>query len=205
MNLKPNTKMKHTYAKVVMAIFAIAALSFTSGTTTYKVNTDQSTVAWTGKKVSGSHTGFVKISSGSLTVKGENITAGTFELDMNSINCTDVADKGYNEKFIGHLKNDDFFSTAKYPKATFVVTKSTAKGNGNYDVTGKLSIKNITNEITFPATIKTEGKQLKASAQITVDRTKYDIKYGSGSFFDNLGDKAIDNNFILDVNLVAAK
>jgi polyisoprenoid-binding protein YceI len=205
MNLK-NTKMKHTlYTKVVMAVFAIAALSFTSGTTTYKVNTDQSTVAWTGKKVSGSHTGFIKISSGSMTLKGENITAGTFEMDMNSITNTDVTDKGYNEKFVGHLKNDDFFSTTKYPKATFVLTKASSKGNGNYDVSGNLTIKNITNEITFPASIKTEGKQLKASAQITVDRTKFGIKYGSGSFFDNLGDKAIDNNFILDVNLIASK
>jgi polyisoprenoid-binding protein YceI len=138
-------------------------------------------------------------------MKAEQIMAGTFEMDMNSINNTDVADKGYNEKFVGHLKSDDFFSTAKYPKATFVLTKSSSKGNGNYDVSGKLTIKGISNEVTFPAQITADGKQLKASAKITVDRTKFDIKYGSGSFFDNLGDKAIDNNFILDVNLVAAK
>jgi polyisoprenoid-binding protein YceI len=197
--------MKHTFNKVIMAVFAIAALSFTMGTTTYKVNADQSTVAWTGKKVTGSHTGFVKISNGSLSLKDNNITAGSFEMDMNSINNTDVTDKGYNEKFVGHLKSDDFFSTAKYPKSTFLLTKSKAKGNSNYDITGTLTIKGISNEVTFPATITANGKQLKASAQITVDRTKFDIKYGSGSFFDNLGDKAIDNNFILDVNLVAAK
>jgi polyisoprenoid-binding protein YceI len=203
--LKTTKKMKHTFNKAIMAVFAIAALSFTAGTTTYKVNADQSTVAWTGKKVTGSHTGFVKITSGSLSLKGEQIIAGTFEMDMNSINNTDVADKGYNEKFVGHLKSDDFFSTTKYPKATFVLTKSSTKGNGNYDITGKLTIKGISNEVTFPAQISADGKQLKASAKITVDRTKFDIKYGSGSFFDNLGDKAIDNNFILDVNLVAAK
>jgi polyisoprenoid-binding protein YceI len=197
--------MKQTLSKSIIALFAIAALSFTKGETTYKVNAEQSTTAWTGKKVTGSHTGFVKINSGSLTLKDGKITAGTFEMDMNSITNTDVADKGYNEKFVGHLKGDDFFSTAKYPKATFVLTKSTSKGNDIYDVTGNLTIKNITNEVTFPATVKADGKQLKASAKITVDRTKFDIKYGSGSFFDNLGDKAIDNNFILDVILVAAK
>lgn len=197
--------MKQTLSRGIMVIFAIAALSFTNGASTYKVNADQSTIAWTGKKVTGSHTGFVKISNGSLTLKDEKITAGTFEMDMSSITNTDLTDKGYNEKLVGHLKSDDFFSTTKYPKATFVVTKSSSKGNGNYDVTGNLTIKNITNEVTFPATIKADDKQLKASAKITVDRTKFDIKYGSGSFFDNLGDKAIDNNFILDVNLVAAK
>ncbi|HXA02426.1 MAG TPA: YceI family protein [Cytophagaceae bacterium] len=197
--------MKQTLSTGLIAIFAIAALSFTNGTTTYKVNAEQSKIAWTGKKVTGSHTGFVKISSGSLTLKDEKITAGTFDMDMNTITNTDVTDKGYNEKFVGHLKSDDFFSTAKYPKSTFVLTKSISKGNGLYDVTGNLTIKNITNEVTFPATITADGKQLKGSAQITVDRTKFDIKYGSGSFFDNLGDKAIDNNFILDVNLVAAK
>jgi polyisoprenoid-binding protein YceI len=197
--------MKLTLSTGIIGLFAVAALSFTNGTATYKVNADQSTVAWTGKKVTGSHTGFVKISSGSLTLKDEKITAGTFEMDMNTITNTDVTDKGYNEKFVGHLKADDFFGTAKYPKATFVLTKSSSKGNGIYDVTGNLTIKNITNEITFPATVKADSKQLKASAKITVDRTKFDIKYGSSSFFDNLGDKAIDNNFILDVNLVAVK
>lgn len=197
--------MKQNLSAAIIAVFAIAALSFTNGTSTYKVDAGQSSVAWTGKKVTGSHTGFVKISSGSLTLKDEKITAGTFDMDMNSITNTDVADKGYNEKFVGHLKSDDFFSSAKYPKATFVLTKATSKGSDNYDVTGNLTIKNITNEVTFPAMIKADGKQLKASAKITVDRTKFDIKYGSGSFFDNLGDKAIDNNFILDVNLVASK
>jgi polyisoprenoid-binding protein YceI len=197
--------MKQILSTGIVALFAIAALSFTNGVMTYKVNPEQSTVAWTGKKVTGSHTGFVKISSGSLTLKEEKITAGTFDMDMNSITNTDVADKGYNEKFVGHLKSDDFFSAAKYPKATFVITKAVSKGKDNYDITGNLTLKNITNEVTFPATVKAEGKQLKASAKITVDRTKFDIKYGSGSFFDNLGDKAIDNNFILDVNLVASK
>jgi polyisoprenoid-binding protein YceI len=197
--------MKQLLSTVMIVVLAVLTFSFTTGVVTYKVNADKSTIAWTGKKVTGSHTGFVKISSGALSMNGDKITAGTFDIDMTSINNTDVTDAGYNEKFVGHLKSDDFFSTAKYPKATFVLTKASSKGSGNYDVTGKLTIKNITNEVTFPATVKADGKSLNATAQITVDRTKFDIKYGSGSFFDNLGDKAIDNNFILDVNLVAGK
>ncbi|MFL5728973.1 MAG: YceI family protein [Cytophagaceae bacterium] len=197
--------MKNILSSGILVIVAFLAFSFNQGAVNYKVNADKSTITWTGKKVSGSHTGAVKISSGSISVNGDKVTAGTFDIDMTSISNTDMSDAGYREKLVGHLKSDDFFGTEKFPKATFVLSSATSKGNGNYDVTGKLTIKGITNDVTFPATIKADGKSLNATAQITVDRTKYGIKYGSGSFFDNLGDKAIDNNFTLDVKLVAAK
>jgi polyisoprenoid-binding protein YceI len=187
----------------LLAFIAATALSFSPGASTYKADPTKSTLVWTGKKVTGSHTGNIKLASGSLAMDGEKITAGTFEMDLSSMTCTDLTDKGYNDKLIGHLKSDDFFSTAKFPKAIFVLDKATSKGNGNYDVTGKLTIKGITKDISFPVTVKTLAKTLTATAKIVIDRTKYDIKYGSGSFFDNLGDKAIDNDFTIDLNLIA--
>ncbi|GAL85905.1 YceI family protein [Sporocytophaga myxococcoides] len=189
----------------VAVIFAFLAMAFTAGTTEYKVDAKQSKVVWLGKKVTGEHTGGINIADGKLISDGKNFTGGSFTIDMASMTCTDVADPAYNEKFIGHLKSDDFFSTAKFPKSNFVITKITSTGKDQYNVKGKLTIKGITNEIEFPATIQTVGKQIKANAKIVVNRTKYDIKYGSGSFFDNLGDKAINDDFELNVDLVAAK
>jgi polyisoprenoid-binding protein YceI len=189
----------------LLAIVAAAALSFTPGSSVYKADLTKTTMIWTGKKVTGSHTGNVRLANGTLTLDGDKITAGAFDIDLSTITCTDLTDKSYNEKLIGHLKSEDFFSTAKFQKATFVLTQATSKGNGKYDVTGKLTIKGITNDVSFPVEVKTAAKTLTAAAKITIDRTKYDIKYGSGSFFDNLGDKAIDNDFTIDLNLIANK
>lgn len=103
------------------------------------------------------------------------------------------------------MKSDDFFSAAKFPKATFAITSVQKKTADSFTVNGKLTVKGITNEIEFPASIKRVEKKLTAVATITVDRTKYDIKFRSANFFENLGDKAIDNNFDLTLNLVATQ
>ncbi|HEX8548921.1 MAG TPA: YceI family protein [Cytophagaceae bacterium] len=173
--------------------------------TTYKVDPALTTLVWTGKKVTGAHTGNVKVTQGNIILDGKTVKGGSFDIDMNSITCTDLTDAGYNAKLIGHLKNEDFFAVDKFPKASFVASSITSKGGDNYDVTGKLTIKGIAKDITFPAVIKTNGKVVTADAKIKVDRTKYDIKYGSGSFFDNLGDKTIEDNFEIDLKLVANK
>jgi polyisoprenoid-binding protein YceI len=187
-------------------ITAVAlAFAFTTAKIDYTVDKQQSKVSWLGKKVTGEHKGGISIASGKLTSDGKTVTGGSFDIDMTSITCTDLTDKTYNEKLIGHLKSDDFFSTEKFTKSTFVITSVTPTGNDQYKVVGNLTIKGITNPVEFPATIKTTATDVKANATIKVDRTKYGIKYGSGSFFDNLGDKAIDNEFTLTVDLVAKK
>jgi polyisoprenoid-binding protein YceI len=194
-----------TLLNAVLASFVLSALAFTApkGGKLFVADVKKSTVTWLGKKVTGSHDGGIALSQGSIETDGKTISKGSFEIDMNSITCKDITDEGYNAKLIGHLKNDDFFATDKFPKATLVIKSAKAKGNGEFDVVGDLTIKNITQAVNFPANIKITGNGLVATAKVTVDRTKYDIKYGSGSFFDNLGDKAIDNLFTLDVNLVA--
>lgn len=172
---------------------------------TYKVDTQKSVLNWEGKKVTGQHNGTVKFNTGTLTVDGTKLTGGTFEFDMNSITSLDLTDAGYNAKFIGHMKSEDFFNTTKYPTSKFVITKVTPKGGNNYDITGNMTIKNLTNPVTFPATVTVAGNTITAEGKAVLDRTKYDIKYGSKSFFENIGDKAIYDDFTINLKTVASK
>lgn len=191
----------------IIAGAAVFAFAFTTPnakhTTTYNVDTKATTATWLGKKVTGEHKGGISISKGSLAVDHGKIASGSFEFDMNSITCTDLTDKEWNGKLVGHLKADDFFGVDKFPTAKFELTKTVQKEGTNYDVTGKLTIKGITEEITFPAVITMNEKAVVTVAKITVNRTKFGIKYGSASFIDGIGDKAISDDFELNVNVVA--
>ncbi|MEO6903218.1 MAG: YceI family protein [Bacteroidia bacterium] len=194
----------------ILAIAAITALSFTTAKKVFKENTynldSKSTSAiWVGKKVTGEHTGTINISKGMIMGNGKTITGGNFEFDMNSITCTDLTDPAYNAKLITHLKSEDFFSVEKNPSVKFVLNKATLKSENDYEVKGNLTIKGITHEISFPAKIKMDEKKIVTIAKIMVDRTKYDIKYGSANFFKSIGDKAINDEFELNINLVANK
>lgn len=161
-----------------------------------KVNTSGSTVAWVGKKITGSHAGNIAITSGELIFTDNVLTGGNFVMDMNSITCTDLSG-GMAEKLVGHLKADDFFGVATNPTSKFVITRVTTGASGTYDITGDLTIKGKTEPITLNARVSKSSSE----ASFKVDRTKYGIKYGSSSFFDNLGDKAINNEFELTVKL----
>lgn len=173
---------------------------------TYTVDPAKSTLVWNGKKVTGEHYGNVSLEKGSLTTNGSQLTGGTVVIDLRTINSTDLKDnKQYHDKLIGHLKSDDFFSVEKYPTATYKITKVTPKGGNQYDVTGDLTIKGKTAPVMFPATVSVKGNTIEASGKATIDRAKYDIRYGSKSFFDNLGDKAIYDDFTIDMKIVAGK
>lgn len=194
------------------AIALVAALSLNTATATekngkkvakpvaFKVDVAKSTLKWNAKKVTGEHMGTVNIADGALMVDGAKVTGGSFNIDMNSIVCTDLTDATYNGKLIGHLKSDDFFSVAKHPKANFKITK--VEGD---NITGDMTIKGITNSITFPVTMKMEGKNVVANAKIVLDRTKWDVRYGSKKFFESIGDKAIYDDFEMDLTLTAAR
>jgi polyisoprenoid-binding protein YceI len=164
----------------------------------YSVDTKLSTLKWTGKKVAGEHYGTIALKSGSLEVKNDKIVSGTFIIDMNSIVNADLESEEYNAKLVGHLKSDDFFGVKTYPTAKLEITGSTPFKNGEAKVNGKLTIKKITLPVEFTA--KKNDKTYTAT--VTVDRTKYNIRYGSGSFFDNLGDNMIYDDFILEVKII---
>lgn len=161
-----------------------------------KVNTEKSTINWVGKKILGQHEGVLKLSDGNVVMNNEILGGGEFVIDMTSIVCTDISDEDMKAKLIGHLKSDDFFSVEKNPTATLKITKVLKlidQPTGSYEVTADLTIKGITQSIEFPVDVVNKGKYYTANAKITIDRSKWDVRYGSTSFFDNLGDKAIKN------------
>lgn len=188
--------MKHLTTAIAVVVIA-TLMSFNVKDQVYKIDNQKSKITWIGKKVTGQHVGTISLAEGSFTLKGNKISGGSFIIDM-----TSLKDSEGNAKLEGHLKSDDFFSTDKNPTATFVTSKIESRGGDQYIVKGSLTVKGITNEIEFPAIIQVSNGQISAKAKILVDRTKFDIKFRSGNFFQNLGDKAIEDNFELDVELV---
>lgn len=159
-----------------------------------------STLEWEAKKVTGQHTGTVSFSDGSLNVEKKKITGGKFTVDMTTIVNTDGG--APNERLIGHLKSDDFFGVEKFPQSTLVVTKAESKGGSSYHFTADLTIKGITKSLEFDAEVSEASGVLTATGVMTVNRAKYDIKFRSASFFSDLGDKMIYDDFTLKFKLV---
>lgn len=172
---------------------------------TQKIDIDlkKSSVEWTGKKLTGEHYGNVSLSKGELILKDKKLAGGSFEINMKSITCTDISDEKSNKRLVDHLKSEDFFSVTKFPFGKFVITKVEKTSGENYDVTGDLTIKGITNSIKFPATLTSAAGGTTASANIVFDRSKYDVKFGSQSFFENLGDKLVYDEVEMKVTLVS--
>ncbi|MBK8349215.1 MAG: YceI family protein [Saprospiraceae bacterium] len=179
------------------SLLFVAFFSFAAGVDpiTKNISVASSNVVWKGFKVTGSHEGNIKFKSGSLTFNGDVLTGGDLVVDMNSMDCTDLTGGGKG-KLEGHLKSDDFFGTAAHPTASIKFTKVVSRGlTGEYKITANITIKKTTKEIKFNATVK-DGA---GTAAIKIDRTDFDVKYGSGSFFDSLGDKTIYDEFDLNV------
>ena len=189
--------------KSLLSLVFVAVFGFSATATTpidgekKEVKVSESKVTWKGYKVTGSHDGNINLKSGHLEMKGKKLVGGEFVVDMTSIVVTDLeAGKG-KEKLEGHLQSADFFGVESNPTSKLVFTTVKAMNDNSYTVTGDLTIKGITK----PVTLVVSMFENKATATVKVDRTKYDIKYGSGSFFDNLGDKAIYDDFDLVVDL----
>lgn len=185
-------KLKSIALALVVALGTLTATAQTSK----KVDAAQSKIHWLAKKVTGQHEGDVNLKEGTLIFKGKKLVGGNFTVDMTTINSTDLQGE-WKGKLDGHLKSEDFFGTEKFPTATLVFKKIGAKAGNTYTVEADLTIKGITKPVTFDL-IANNGV---AKTKFMVDRTKYDIKYGSKSFFESIGDKAIDNEFQLDVQL----
>ena len=180
-----------------IAIALLVAFGTTVATAqTKKVNVEKSTITWNAKKVTGEHSGTVNLQEGNLIFKSGKLAGGNFTVDMTSLTTTDLSGD-WKAKLDGHLKSDDFFGTAKFTTSTLVFKTITTKPNGVYTVTADLTIKGITNPVTFDITVKGDT----ATTVVTIDRTKYGIKYNSKNFFDSIGDKAIYDDFTLTVNL----
>ncbi len=188
-----------TLAVVFMSSFILADMSL-------KIDSGASNVQWKGYKVTGSHEGKIKIKSGDLKFSDKGIlTAATAEIDMNTMTCTDLDEK-QGGALLGHLKSDDFFGTSKFGTAKLVTTKVAAQDSkGNYKVTANLTIKETTKEVKFFVNVTDKDGGKAATGKLTIDRSEFNVKYGSGSFFDGLGDKTIYDEFDLTFNIVAKK
>jgi polyisoprenoid-binding protein YceI len=182
--------------KSIALAFAVALSALTVTAQTKKVDVSKSTINWVGKKVTGEHSGTVNIKSGALVFKKKALTGGTFTVDMTTLTATDLTGE-YQGKLNGHLKADDFFGTDKFPTSTLVFKTIATKAANVYTVTADLTIKGITKPVTFDITVNGNT----ATTAFNVDRTKYDIKYNSKSFFESIGDKAIYDEFELKVTL----
>lgn len=182
------------YALVFVVAVALGTIPAQAQRKEIKVN--DSKITWKGYKVTGSHEGTINLKEGFLTYKGAGLASGEFVVDMTSLTATDLSGE-YKNKLDGHLKSDDFFGVEKYPTAKLVITKVKRSGKNSYKAMGNLTIKGKTNPVSFDLSVYGQ----KAIASMKVDRSKYDIRYGSGSFFDNLGDKTIYDEFDLVVDL----
>ena len=190
--------MKNRVQTIVAAlIIATVTFAFTNiedGKVEVKV--DKSSVTWKGYKVTGSHQGQINLQKGTLEFKEGVLVGGEFVIDMASIVNTDMEGE-YKAKLEGHLKSDDFFGVENHPTAALVFTEVKSTGKNSYEVKGDLTIKGKTNPVTFDLSVYGN----KATANVKIDRTKFDVRYGSTSFFDNLQDKAIYDEFDLVTDL----
>ncbi len=177
--------------------------------TNYDVDVNYSTLGWKGTKVGGAHNGNISISSGTISVEKNNITAGSFTIDMKTITNADLLEKDKNDKLVAHLSGPDFFDVEKFNTAKFEITGSEklaeADANGNnYKIMGNLTIKDVTKNITIPANVTMDATQFTATSKFNIDRTDFGVKYNSGKFFANIGDKAIGDIIEFDLNLKAS-
>lgn len=174
----------------------------TEATGTHTLDAEQSEVRWTGKGVGKEHFGTIPLKNGSLDL-GEAMS-GSFVFDMNGFNAMDVTG-GTKESLEKHLKSDDFFSVEAHPEAMFKISSvepSFSADVTEYTLTGDLTIKDITKEISFPVVVEHGTSGLKVEATTSIDRTEWEVKYGSGKFFKELGDKLIEDDVELMLNLV---
>ena len=184
--------MKTTMKTLVLLAVITIGSAFTNNAIERK-EIKEGSITWTGKKILSSHEGTLDLKSGYFEMEGDNLTGGMFVVDMTSLKNTDL-EGGSRANLEGHLKSQDFFNVAEFPTATLNI-KGASKAGNTYNVMGDFTIKGITETVNF----QIEMGESEATATVTIDRTKYGIKYGSGDFFDDLGDKAISNNFDLNV------
>lgn len=207
MNELKTIKMKN------LLLFAFSVFTFSAiGTNLHidqvRVDVEKSKINWKGSKITKSHEGTVNIGKGILMIEHGVLVGGQLSIDMNTISTTDMNEK-LNKRLDRHLKNADFFDVEKFQMATIkIISVERIKKDGKHNlhtVLADLTIKGITHPIKFKAEVKINGLNLQATAKIKIDRTKWDVRYNSGNFFQDLGDKLILDEIEFDVSLFSVK
>lgn len=196
---------------IALSLTCAALCSFTpsaraDGTKRVEISPVESSISWIGRKLTGSHAGTVPVKSGEVVLDGNSIKSGSFGIDLTGIQVTDIPDTKQNAKLVGHLKSGDFFAAEMFPTAQFTIDSavpmaSPLASGENTTIKGTLAIKGISKPIEFPAKVVVKEGIAEASGKAKVDRTQWDIRYGSGKFFQGLGDKLIYDEFEVDFSL----
>jgi polyisoprenoid-binding protein YceI len=205
-------KLLTTCLAMTLAINSYGADKMAAKNQSLKLDTTKSTATWTGKKVTGSHTGTIQFKDGKFEVKYHTISSGEVTIDMTTIKDKDLTDAEYNKKLVGHLSSPDFFDVAKYPTGTFKITsftevKNFVAGQPNAVAKGTLTLHGISQPQEVKLFYTPNDTGFEAKGTLVVDRTAYGLKYNSKKFFDAkaLGDKLIDDHFEVALDLVAKK
>ena len=202
--------MKKIMLLVTLSIFTLFAIATKPHIDYVKVDIHKSTIKWKGSKVTEGHEGLIQIEEGFLMIDHGTLVGGQIDINMNSISNTDMEGR-MKARIEGHLKSDDFFYVEKFPISTLkiseVIKDSSTEGDmaSSYTIVADLTIKEITNTIEFVADININRNQFSATAKIKIDRTEWDIKYNSGNYFKDLGDKLILDAIEFDISLVSVK
>jgi polyisoprenoid-binding protein YceI len=208
-NPKNGIKTVNKSVQIISVAFITLVLSLSAFAST-SIDVKKSSVEWLGKKVTGEHSGSLDLINGVVTIEKGEIKSGRFVLDMTSIKVLDIKDEKWNKKLEKHLKDDDFFGVNYYPKAVFEFNvaaplENVKEGEPNYHFKGDLTLKGITHALEFDAFVELNKTRARASGQIIVDRTKYNLRYKSNKFFDGLGDKAIYDEFFITFSVQTRK
>jgi polyisoprenoid-binding protein YceI len=172
---------------------------------TFKAQPDKTVIYWHGEKVGGEHDGNIKLKSGELVMSGNKPVSGNVVIDMTTITNSDISNDGMRERLVNHLKSDDFFGVEKFPEARFDITGSEVNDGGSIKLMGNLTIKGISEPVEFISSMESRDGSLVFKGHIEIDRTLFDVRFGSKKFFNNIADSAIDDIFKLDYELVLTK
>jgi polyisoprenoid-binding protein YceI len=192
---------KNILFSLVLSFFTIVSFS----QEIVEVNTDASRLIWVGSKLTSSHQGEINLKSGELEIKDGKLVGGKFIIDMTSIKNTDIEDEESRNKLEKHLKDKDFFGVEKHPESQLKITKVVSVNKEDYKIIADLTIKEITHSIAFSANVRIDNDAFLATSIIKFDRTKWDIKYNSKSFFEDLGDYMILDEIELKLFLLSEK
>lgn len=173
----------------------------------YTVDPEASTIEWTGRNIGGRHFGTVRVLAGQVTIRDGVPATGSFELDMNSFEVADLEGE-MAELLVAHLKSEDFFATAEHPTARYEITGLDAvpdarPGAPNCEVSGRLTMRGVTEELSFPAVVAAKEDTLALDAHFDLDRTRWGVNYGSGKLYDDLGMHLVNDDVSLQIRLIA--
>ena len=191
-------------ATIICSLFILSAFTLVH-TDTYIANIKSSKLVWHGEKLNAKHFGNIYLKSGTLRINHGKIVSGDFIIDMNSITNEDLESERFNTMLVDDLKSENFFHTEKFPEASFKLIRATPSEKNEYEVLGQLSLKGTIGVVNFPLKLTYQNNTVLASGECSFNRTKFGVTYGSDSFFDNLGDKAISDTIRLEFSLELEK